>query len=135
MVAARWNVARRRLDAASPSPVLYFAPGTTPVTETEIADEAAQMDEEAQMDQEEDNRLELSFEDGGRVLGEISDLVGEEIGSDRVADASALVRALEDIRAGFDRSMVEATDDLLPAGILTAEEDSGKHGGLVIGGG
>jgi len=135
MVAARWNVARRRLDAASPSPVLYFAPGTTPVTETEIADEAAQMDEEAQMDQEEDNRLELSFEDGGRVLGEISDLVGEEIGSDRVADASALVRALEDIRAGFDRSMVEATDDLLPAGILTAEEDSGKHAGLVIGGG
>lgn len=129
VVAARWNAVRGRLDAASPSPVLYFARGITPVTEPEIADESAEIHEE------EDNRLELSFKDGGRVLGNISNLVREEVDGARVSDAAALMRALEDIRMGFDRSMIDPTDDLLPAGILAAQEDGGENAAFKIGDG
>jgi len=114
MVAARWNMVRRRLDTAVPLSALYFARGSTPAIETDIADDGAETDDD------EDNRLELSFEDGGRVLGDISALIGEEIDGDRVTHADALMRALEDIRMGFDRSMAESTGHLVPLGIVGA---------------
>ncbi|WP_309769548.1 type IV secretory system conjugative DNA transfer family protein [Agrobacterium larrymoorei] len=116
MVAARWNVARRRLDAEAASPVLYLAPGFPPATEAELTDEPVEWEDD------EDNRLDLSFEDGSHVLDEISDLAHEEINSGRVTDVAALMRALEDIRTDFDRSMIEAIDHLLPPTILAAED-------------
>ncbi|OLP55798.1 TRAG protein [Rhizobium rhizosphaerae] len=107
MVAARWNMVRQRLDTEVPSSGLYFSRGSSPAIDTDIAGDAV----EADADEDEDNRLELSFEDGNRILGAISNLVSGEIRDGRVTDASALARALNDICVGFHQSMTDITEN------------------------
>ncbi|OLP59650.1 TRAG protein [Xaviernesmea oryzae] len=114
IIAARWEAIRVRLDAASKDTTVFFSEGAV------SASRSIGPTETADPEDEEDNRLELFFEDGTLALAQIGDLARQEIDADRVTDAAALSRALENVRAEFDRSLMDSAENLLPSEVVSA---------------
>jgi type IV secretion system protein VirD4 len=97
---ARWAAIATRLQRTTNGAELFFSPGTSPPP-VPIAKEA---------EDDEDNRLELFFQDGSAVLAEIEQLVDDDIDAGRAADAGALSRALVNLRTGYEQSMSESQE-------------------------
>lgn len=116
ITAARWAAIAARLESSANGAELFFSPGTRPPP-IPIVDEA---------EDDEDNRLELFFQDGSSVLTEIEELVDDDIRAGRAADAGALSRALVSLRNGYEQSMSEPHEinELKIAHIATARETS-----------
>jgi type IV secretion system protein VirD4 len=114
ITAARWAAIAARLERTANGAELFFSPGT-PLSPIPIAGEA---------EDDEDNRLELFFEDGSAIVAEIEQLVDDDIDSGRAVDAGALSRALVSLRAGHEKSMTDPQEvnELRFADVATARE-------------
>ncbi len=113
IIAARWAAIAARLELTANGAELFFSPGTP--ASIPIADEA---------EDDEDNRLEVFFQDGDAILAEIEELVDDDIDAGRAADAGALSRALVNLRTGYEQSMSEPEEinELRIADVATARE-------------
>ncbi|ENN83815.1 TraG family protein (plasmid) [Rhizobium freirei PRF 81] len=114
IIAARWAAIAGRLERTANGAELFFSPGT-PLPPVPIAGETGD---------DEDNRLDLFFQDGSAVLTEIEELVDDDIAAGRAADAGALTRALTNLRTGYEQSMSEPEEvnELRLADIATARQ-------------
>ncbi|UWU26025.1 type IV secretory system conjugative DNA transfer family protein (plasmid) [Rhizobium sp. CB3060] len=114
ITAARWAAIAARLELTANGAELFFSPGT-PLPPVPIGNEA---------EDDEDNRLELFFQDGSAVVAEIEELVDDDIDAGRAADAGALSRALVNLRTGYEQSMNDAQEvnEIRIAEVATARE-------------
>ena len=98
---ARWAIIAERLS----EPITIHNDPAVPLETIRSPHE----DEEATLDDEE-NRLDHYFKAGEIVIDDISSLVGREITSGRVADPTALSRALANLRTGFQSAMADPVE-------------------------
>ncbi|MFK0333903.1 type IV secretory system conjugative DNA transfer family protein [Rhizobium sp. NPDC090275] len=114
ITAARWAAIAARLERTANGIELFFSPGTPP-TPAPVAEET---------DDDEDNRLEVFFQDGRAVLSDIEEFLGDDIDAGRAADAGALSRALTNLRTGYEQSMSELgeVNELRLADVATAKQ-------------
>jgi type IV secretion system protein VirD4 len=114
ITAARWAAIAGRLERTANGAELFFSAGT-PLPRVPVAGETGD---------DEDNRLELFFQDGSAALTEIEELVDDDIAAGRAADAGALTRALANLRTGYEQSMSEPEEinELRLADITTASQ-------------
>ena len=98
---ARWAIIAERLK----EPITIHNDPAVPLETIRSPHE----DEEATLDDEE-NRLDHYFRAGEIVIDDISCLVGREITSGRVADPTALSRALANLRTGFQSAMTDPVE-------------------------
>ena len=114
ITAARWAAIAMRLEQTANGVELFFSEGkrlpTIPVVR--------------EPEEDEDNRLDLLFEDGSAVLGEIEELVAGDGDGRRIPLAGALSRALVNLRASYDQSMSEPQEvnELRIADVATAKQ-------------
>ena len=101
IIQARWAIIAERLK----EPAVVHDDLDVPLQTSTFHEE----DEEATLEDEE-NRLDQFFKAGEIVLGDIENLVGNEITSGRAADATALSRALANLRSGFQSAMAEPVE-------------------------
>ncbi|TCR74048.1 type IV secretion system protein VirD4 [Rhizobium sp. BK376] len=114
ITAARWAAIAARLERTTNGAELYFSSGM-PLPGVPIAEET---------EDDEDNRLQVFFQDGSTVLAEIEEFLGDEIDAGRAGDASALSRALTNLRTRYEQSMSEPEEvkELRLADVATAKQ-------------